>query len=165
MNELIRFCKTHPVVNHFSNSRIFDLCDEMQDSLNKIFGDGFSPLLRDHKGELTSYPVFNSKECKDKWEIEIAAPGACEDDIAVTVEDSRMNVSYTKKQEEEKEESTYHHRALSFRSFERSWPLSSDIDVNNISAKLDKGVLVITLPKVKEKVPETKQIPVLPGDT
>lgn len=34
-------------------------------------------------------------------------------------------------------------------SFKKSWTLGEHIDVNNIAAKLENGVLLITLPKLK----------------
>jgi len=129
---------------------------------DEIFDDlccsDFSPLLRSGKGEASSFPVYNTIESDADWKIEIAAPGAEEENFDLELDGDRLVIKYQKKQEEDKEVANYHHRALSFRSFTKQFTLPSNVDTGDISANLEKGVLTLILPKMADKKLETKKI-------
>jgi len=163
MTSIIRRLNSVPAVSNPTNGSLWDVFDEFQEMFERAFSDDFAPLLRSPSGEVDRFPVFNSKEYKDRYEIEIAAPGATEDDIEIDLDGNCVSVKYQKKQKEEKDGATYHCHRLAFRSFQKRWTLPSDVNPDGISAKLDKGVLLVTLPKVEETVEETKKIPVLTG--
>ena len=60
----------------------------------------------------------------------------------------------------EDEDSNFIRRERSCGSYSRSFRLK-DIDTEQITAKYENGVLTVTLPKRREEVPATRQIPIL----
>lgn len=83
-------------------------------------------------------PVFNSsvKYNNEDVVLRITVPGLDKSDITVEVDKTILKV-YSNKNDEFK--------------FEKSFSISNDVDVQNISAKCDKGLLEITLPKKKHE--------------
>ena len=47
-----------------------------------------------------------------------------------------------------------------YTSFERSWTLPKDVNVDSIDASYDAGILQISVPLLQERKPETKRITV-----
>ena len=59
---------------------------------------------------------------------------------------------------------TLHGKAQAYnRIYQRAFTLSKQIDRDGISAEVKNGLLTLTLNRVAETVPATKQIPVLAG--
>jgi HSP20 family protein len=73
--------------------------------------------------------------------LEFVVPGLSKEDISVYVEDNKLKVSYTA----EITKSKY------VEPFERTYTLGEDLDDKKISAKVENGVLTLTVPKSKKK--------------
>lgn len=73
-----------------------------------------------------------------QWTIEMPMPGISKDNLKVDIEDNMLTVQAT---------STIKSRAV--KNIKKSWYIDDNVDVNNISAKLDNGLLLVTLPKTK----------------
>jgi HSP20 family protein len=67
-------------------------------------------------------------------------------------------VSYEKKDENTSEDNKTIRREFSFNSFKRSFTLDEKIDVANIQAKYENGILKLELPKKPEVQQQPKQI-------
>ena len=107
-----------------------------------------------------SFPAVNIHETNDGLHLELNAPGRNKEDFKLNVEESVLTISYEKKQEETNKEYKTVRREYSFESFKRSFNLGENINVDNIQAKYENGVLKVFLPK-KEVVKEAaKQISV-----
>jgi HSP20 family protein len=65
-----------------------------------------------------------------------------------------------KKEEKETKEKNYHFSERRYGSFQRSFTLPEGVDTNKIAAKLEKGVLSLTLPKTKDAVEKQRTIPI-----
>jgi HSP20 family protein len=90
-------------------------------------------------------------ETKDSFQLTADAPGFTPDEINVHMHEGTLTISGQRKQEsEEKDESGKVIRRERFASsFSRSFTLPESINEDGISAKLDKGVLTVTVPKVE----------------
>ena len=71
--------------------------------------------------------------------------------------DGYLTLKGEKKEESEKDEEDVHVMERHYGAFRRTFPIGQDIEADKISAKFDKGVLRINLPKnSKSKAKEQK---------
>lgn len=114
--------------------------------------------------DLSDFPVVpeaNIIETPKEFKIELAAPGLTREDFKVEVENNVLSVSAQKEEEEKKEKKNYRKREFSYTSFWRSFVLPENVLAENIDAKYEHGVLLITLPKKENSSPkQTQQIKV-----
>ena len=103
-------------------------------------------------------PAVNVIETDKEYKVEIAAPGLTRDDFKIDInEDNELTVSMEKKveknEESEKEgkKHTYLRREFSYSSFRQRMILPDNVNVDNIDAKMENGVLTIDSPKKTEE--------------
>ena len=103
-------------------------------------------------------PAVNVIETDQEYKVEIAAPGLTRDDFKIDInEDNELTVSMEKKveknEESEKEgkKHTYLRREFSYSSFRQRMILPDNVNVDNIDAKMENGVLTIDIPKQTEE--------------
>lgn len=108
----------------------------------------------------TNSPKVNVKETDKAYEIEIANPGFSKDETKIEVKDGIIYVSMTSENKDEDENSKYHCKQWSKSSYKESWNLPNNVIEDQISAKNNDGVLIITLPKngKEQKNEETRSI-------
>ncbi len=73
-------------------------------------------------------------------------PGVDKDDIHVDVKDGYLTVRGEKKRDHSEEKDGYSYSERFYGSFERSFRLPRDASVDDIKAKLENGVLTLTVP-------------------
>lgn len=100
----------------------------------------------------TTLPAVNVKETPETFEVEMAAPGMTKEDFKVELNNNMLTISSEQKKEnEEKENTRYTRKEFSYQSFQRSFQLSREaVDADNIKAKYENGVLLLTIPKREE---------------
>jgi HSP20 family protein len=86
----------------------------------------------------------NIVEEDNEYRIEIAVPGLTKEDINIDLEDSIITISHERKEEDDKFYFT--------QSFQKQYTLPKDVDQKKITAKIENGVLIATIPKDKKKV-------------
>ena len=103
-------------------------------------------------------PAVNVKVDENAYTMEVAAPGLKKDFCRVTINDEgNLCVAIENKfehKEEDKEEDKKEHylrREFSYTNYQQAYSLPKDVDRNAIAAKVEDGVLTITLPKVKKE--------------
>ena len=86
-----------------------------------------------------------------KYNIEVDIPGYSKDEVKVEAKDGYLTVSAEKNVEkkDENNDKKYFYHERRYGRVERSFYIG-DMDSDNISAKLDNGILKITIPKVEE---------------
>ena len=91
------------------------------------------------------------KENETNYELVMNVPGFEKEDIEISINDGILEVKSEKEEtNENKDNDKYIIKERSSSSFKRCFKLPSDVDVKTISAKMDKGVLTLTLPKVEK---------------
>jgi len=100
----------------------------------------------------------NIVENEDNYTLTAKVPGMREKDIDLEIKDGRMTLKGQVEESQEKEEKQYRMREFSHRSFERSFTIGEGIDQDNISAKLENGVLTVVLPRKEEAKPKTVKV-------
>jgi HSP20 family protein len=117
-----------------------------------------APFPTFEEGVAAFSPAFDVKETQDGYLFKADLPGVGDKDLEVTMTGNRLSVSGKRDEEkEEKSERSYTYERT-YGSFTRSFTLPDGVDVDKLSASLDKGVLTITVPKTPEV--QSKKIPV-----
>ena len=128
---------------------------------NEILGDNWRGL-----GDVYKRQAVNIIEDENEYKVEVAAPGMTKEDFKVHInEDNELIVTMEKKaeqKEEDKKKGTYLRREFSYTKFQQSLLLPDNIERENISAKVENGVMTIDIPKkkIEETAAATRQIEV-----
>ncbi|MBC8238741.1 MAG: Hsp20/alpha crystallin family protein [Helicobacteraceae bacterium] len=113
------------------------------------------------EGDLMGFsPVVNTREGEFAYHVEADLPGVEKEDIKVDVKDNVLTISGERKHKEEVKREDYYKLESSYGKFERSFTLPKGVDTENIQASSDKGVLEVTIPKLKTEVEKSKKIEV-----
>lgn len=107
-----------------------------------------------------NFPAVNICETKDNYELEFNVPGRKKEDFKITVDKNILSVSFEKSQENKEENKQFIKREFSTQSFKRSFTLDEKINVEDIHAKYENGILYLTLPKKEELKVMPKEISV-----
>jgi len=102
-------------------------------------------------------PEVNTFETDEAYSLELALPGWDKEEVDLKVDGELLIVSG--KQEVE-DAPNYRRREFGLTSFEKSFHLPDTVDIEGISATLERGVLSIGLPKVPAALPVRKEIEV-----
>ncbi|MEL7149520.1 MAG: Hsp20 family protein [Pseudomonadota bacterium] len=128
--------------------------DQIADMMDRILAD---------TAQTPSYPPYNiEKTADDAWRISIAVAGFSEDDLTVEVREDALVVSARKSDEPEKQ-TTYLHRGIANRAFERRFTLADHVRVTGASHV--NGMLHIDLLREVPEALKPRRIEILTGDT
>ena len=118
-------------------SRLFD------DSFERLFGSAVAP-----EGVASRSPALDVAETDRDYTVKLEMPGVTKDDIKVSVEGRQVTVQAESQcNEEKKEGERVVYRERSTTSYARTFTLPLEVDQAEALAKLDHGVLTLTLPK------------------
>ena len=102
-------------------------------------------------------PAINVKETEKDYTVEVAAPGMTKDDFNVNIDkDGNLHIhmeAHTEKKDEDKK-SHYLRREFAYSKFEQTLLLPEDVKKEAIEAKVNDGVLTVTLPKMEKPAAE-----------
>lgn len=108
-----------------------------------------------------SGPAVNVAETEKAYEITVELPGLDAEDVKVTVADEVLTIEGEKNAETSSEEPAYHLLERRFGSFRRDMVLPADADPEHVAARIDKGVLHISVPKSEAAAkPKSRSIPI-----
>ena len=105
-----------------------------------------------------STPRMNIMETKDNYKLELCIPGLTKEDVKLSIDaEGNLVVEMVKetKNEKKNEEMRYLRHEFSVEHFRQTVMLPEDIHKEQISAKVENGILDIVIPKVT--VDEKKQ--------
>lgn len=92
----------------------------------------------------------NIIETKDNYVIEMELPDVKKEDLKVSLKDGELTVSIKKNEEALDEEATYLLKERKAGEYSRSFKVGDNVKFDHISAKLNNGVLTLTIKKVEE---------------
>lgn len=116
--------------------------DSFQNMLDDFFTDSW-PFRRSLMADTFKVDV---QDDRTEYLIEAELPGVKKEDISIALNEGRLNISVNKDETVEEKDKNYIHRERRYTSMSRNIMLG-DADAANIKAKLDNGVLCITVPK------------------
>lgn len=134
---------------------------QMQDRINRIFGDAYRGGDDDSLKRADWTPAVDIFETS-KHEIVINAelPGLKREDIDIRVENNTLTIRGERKHQAEVKQEHYHRVERAYGSFSRSFALPSTVDAEKVAANFLDGVLTITLPMREEAKPRQIQVQV-----
>lgn len=145
-------------------SRELDVFDETWNQwMNDFWRDPFGTTFpREVSSKLGSFsPAFDISESEKEFVVSAEIPGLDAKDFQIQVEGSTLVMSGEKKMEKKEKDHAYTRIGRVYGSFHQRIPLPMDqINQDNISARYDKGILQVTLPKAKNVMAKSKRIPI-----
>ena len=108
-------------------------------------------------------PAVNVKESEKEYTMELAAPGIKKEFCRVAINDEgNLTIAIENKQEHKHEDKHHHYlrREFNYSNYEQSYVLPDDVVRDKISAKVEDGILTITMPKTEPREKVTKAIEV-----
>ncbi len=126
--------------------------DEFDRAMNRILGDVYPPRAE--------YPPVNIWTGKDDIVLTAELPGIESDDLDISVHENVVSLHHApgEKQPPSEEGVTYHRRECVHAGFSRSWRLPFEVDPDKVEAKLENGVLKLTLPQSEASKPKKIEI-------
>ena len=123
---------------------------EFNTMLNRFFGG------QQDGGRLAPFGV-DVREDADHIYVEAELPGFRKEDVEITLENQTLTISAERKEETDKKGDLLLHERR-YRQFLRSFTLPPTVDEKTVDAKLNEGVLTVTLNKREETKPRKIQV-------
>ena len=111
------------------------------------FNNAFNNLYA--SDEIKKMPHYNIEEDEKSYCIEMDMPGVKKEDLDIGIKENILSISAKRKKVKKSENGESKEEVVS--SYEQSFNISTKgIDVENIEANLNNGVLKVILPKKEE---------------
>jgi len=107
-------------------------------------------------------PAVDIQETQDSYLLRADVPGVPADAIDISVKDGVLTVTGERQSERKTSEAGYHRVERAYGRFQRSFALPKGVHSEGIEARVDNGVLTVTIPKPVAAVPH--KIEVKTGD-
>lgn len=117
---------------------------EMDNLWNRFFEQGPFP-----KTTAEWMPLSDISETKNKIIVKLDIPGLDAQDINVSISGDLLVIKGEKKKESEEKGEHHYRMERYYGAFERSFRLPVEVKADKVEAKVDKGVLKITMPKTE----------------
>ncbi len=158
------------VRNRYRPLSIFRDVDRFFDDIDRFFIDfwrpsrfwNFEPITLSLMDEDNFFrtPLTNIVDEGDHFSITAELPGLEKGDIEISVRNGALEIKGEQKNEIEDKKEGYLRREYSSSSYYRNFKLPENIDEDKIEAKLEKGILKLSLPKIEKEKQEKKKIEV-----
>ncbi|MCR5850339.1 MAG: Hsp20/alpha crystallin family protein [Bacteroidaceae bacterium] len=98
-------------------------------------------------------PAVNVKESENAYTMELAAPGIKKEYCRVSINDEGNLAIAIENKVEHKHEDKHHYlrREFSYSNYEQNYTLPDDVERDKISAKVEDGILTVTMPKMEKE--------------
>ena len=98
-------------------------------------------------------PAINVLENENEYTVELAAPGLRKEEFDISINnDGDLVIKMEKKNEVKDEKAHYLRREFAYSKYEQTLILPDDVNKDEVGAKMNDGVLNITLPKLNKSV-------------
>jgi HSP20 family protein len=98
-------------------------------------------------------PALNVWEDAEAFHVEAEVPGLTQDHLQVAVTHKTQLLIQGERQPQEPAEGRWHRRERGQGQFQRLVELPAPVDADKVEAKLENGLLFLTLPKAEEAKP------------
>ena len=103
-------------------------------------------------------PAVDVTETETEFLLSADMPGIDKKDVSIDIHDGVITIKGESAIDNEKSTDDYRIRERQLGSFNRSFRLPDNVNEVKVAAKFKNGVLMITLPKAKEVLPEGRRI-------
>jgi len=138
--------------NPTRQTRRYDLFNEFLNSFNSV-------IEQEEPQEVFDFiPSVNTREGKEAYHIDVDLPGVKKEDVEISVDKNILTIKGKRETRSEVKEDDYYRVESAYGTFQRSFTLPEKVDVENIRAASEDGVLEIIIPKLKVLKDTTKKI-------
>lgn len=141
-----------------SGDPLLDLRDRFDRVFDSVFGGDLTPAGWFARAEML--PKVDVAETDQALTLTADLPGIAETDIELTVADNVLTLSGERKSESEGNDRNYRVVERSHGRFTRSFQLPEGVEIDKITARFDKGVLTVVLPKAERPAAAVTRIPI-----
>jgi len=130
-------------VSRYANQDTRQLSRLFDDTLERFLGP-----VTSSESVASRSPALDVVETERAYTVKLEVPGVTKDDVKVSVEGRQVTVQASTQRSDEKKDGerlVYRERATT--SYARTFTLPVEVDQAEAGAKLDHGVLTLTLPK------------------
>jgi HSP20 family protein len=107
-----------------------------------------------------SFPTMDIAEYQSEYVVIAEMPGVKKEDVKITFEKNLLTVQGQRKSSEIPQDARVLLNEMRVRDFSRSIRIPVEVDVNDLSAELENGMLRIVLPKAEEAKPKQIEVKV-----
>ena len=140
----------------------FEELERFFDRMNRQFGDvsyrweGDNPFGR--RSSETGSMAVDVVDHDAEFVVTIDLPGFERDDVTIQVTDHALRIDARREEEVDEAEEQYIRHERRHESVQRSIRLPGAVDKENVSARMNNGVLTVTLPKTETRDARTIDI-------
>jgi HSP20 family protein len=125
----------------------------LQSEMNRLFNTVFDGPTAGGGTMRRWMPAMDLLESGDDFVLKADLPGMSEEDVNIELEDSTLTVSGERKTDHQSEGEGYYRVERATGSFSRSLTLPKGVDPEAVTARFDRGVLEVRIPKPAERKP------------
>ena len=134
-----------------------------EQALDSLFdSDRFFGFHRANLEHPVVLPKVNVVEKDEAFYLEAEVPGMTEKDVSIEFHAGVLTLKGNREQDSETEKNDYNIQEFNNQNFERSFRISNQVDSEKVSARMDQGILKISLPKKEQVRPKKIEIQVEP---
>lgn len=127
----------------------------------KTFNDLLEDTITtDFVSTAKSFPTMDIAEYQSEYVVIAEMPGVKKEDVKITFEKNLLTVQGQRKPSEIPQDARVLLNEMRVRDFSRSIRIPVEVDVNDLSAELENGMLRIVLPKAEEAKPKQIEVKV-----
>jgi len=118
-------------------------------SFLSVFDDFFSNPFGDFNFFTNDLVKSNINETKDSYKIELSLPGFKKEDVKIEIVGDKLKIS--SEVEKTFTDDKIHQKQFEKRSFYKQFTLPDNVNLSDIEAEMNDGILNIKIKKLKEK--------------
>src|ERR1700721_1492494 len=136
--------------------------DDVNTLLNRMLPSYYArAAIPDNNGKKADWsPSADISETDKEYVIRAELPAVKKEDVHVTYEDGTLMIKGDRKQEKDEKHQKFHRVESFYGSFERSFSLPENANVDGIRCESKDGVLAVHIPKTEKSKQQPKQIAV-----
>lgn len=125
----------------------------IQDRMNRLFEETILRTRTTQEGFTsgTWTPAVDVYETNTNIVLKAELPGIEQKDIMLEVKDNILVIKGERRFERDVKEENYYQVERSYGTFQRTFPLPSNVDQDNVKAKFKEGVLEVVIPKISHE--------------
>jgi len=127
-------------------------------ALTNLFPFRMNAVLR-AAGRSGRLPATDIREDANRYVILMNMPGVTREHVTITAEDNGLSVKTSEEEKKDGDTLKTVYRERLGGTYERKFHFEETVDVENVTARIENGVLELTVPK-KVQSTDTKTIPV-----
>ena len=125
------------------------------DWFDKDFFPGRNPLYGKNEKNLMKTDV---REQGDSYEVAIDLPGFKKEDVAIELENGYLTITASKGLDKDEDQTGYIRRERWYGKCSRTFYVGESVRGEDIKAKMEDGILTMTVPKEQRQLPHKNTI-------